>query len=66
MIFNMNTEKYIPTEQEIANPPRGKFWKYTGSDYYLCDNPDFLTEDGLFKKKRNKMTNLIPKKRKRK
>ena len=44
-----------------------KIYKVGGNqDEYLIDNPDFYDEDGNFRKYRNPMTHLKPKKKKRK
>jgi hypothetical protein len=44
-----------------------KIYKTGGnSEEYLIDNPDFLDEDGNFRKYRNPLTHLKPKKKKRK
>jgi hypothetical protein len=47
--------------------PKGKIWKTNGkSEEILVDDPDCFNEDGHKIKKRNKLTNFTPKKRKRK
>lgn len=38
----------------------------SNSESYLVPNPDFQDEDGNFRKHRNPMTHLKPKKKKRK
>lgn len=49
------------------DPPKGQVWKTNGKgEDILVDDPDYFNEEGHIIKRRNAMTHLTPKKKKRK
>jgi hypothetical protein len=50
-----------------VNVPRGKTVKYDGEgQVMIVDDPDYMTEDGMFRKHRKKITDKRPKVKRKK
>ena len=55
-------EPTVPTPGIPVNVPRGKTVKYDGEGRkMIVDDPDYVTEDGMFRKHRKKITDKRPK-----
>ena len=57
----------VPTPGIPMNIPRGKTVKYDGEgQMMIVDDPDYMTEDGMFRKHRKKNTDKRPKVKRKK